>query len=320
MARNLLAEHRISQDRFNSFLKFAGELKSIDAVHDALDQYQKHVRPLRTTKLLPAYQLPENATNVIELPDDTEIATVLDLTRLGRVFAEAKSAFKYPEFSDYRTTNPRDYAQINEFLGRHFNDPARRVTLMHAILRARKQYRATTEKWIHPTWVAEWQSLVPYLRGSGPLGWLQAVGVPIEEARWVAALRYRVSTSKRTIRLFRPTQLDIGWYAHHFPSPPTTVLDQGGHAMYLLSGTSSGAIAPAVPGAFVREYLHEAIDYEPEDWEFAEKQVRARRADRRGPCRTAEGTLGSATGSVLAQTDTRLDGRMYVKLYTVYVM
>ena len=267
MSRNLLAEHRVSQDRFNSFCKIVGVLKSIADIEGALVEYQKYVRPSRAGKDAPAYRLPENEGNAVVLPPGTEIATFLDLTRLGRIFAEAKSEFKLAEFADYEATDPRAYAQINKFLGDNFSKPSRRIPLLEAILRARTRYRLTTEKRIHPTWVSEWQSLEPYLKGSSPIGWFQAVGVPIEEPRWVAAFRYRVSTPERTIPLFRPTQLDVGWYAHHFPSPPVAALDQGGHAMYLIPGASP--LAAVTPRPLVREYLHEEIDFTMDDWEFA---------------------------------------------------
>jgi hypothetical protein len=140
MSRNLLAEHRVSQDRFNSFLGIAGELKSIDNVRAALDEYQKRVRPSKSAKTAPAYELPENEGNAINLPKHTEVATFLDLTRLGRIFAEAKFAFRYPEFADYTSTDPRDYAQINEFLGRSFRDTSRRLPLLPSVPTLMRQF------------------------------------------------------------------------------------------------------------------------------------------------------------------------------------
>jgi hypothetical protein len=267
MCRNLLAEHRVSIDRFAAFIAVGGAQSGFADVVTALEEYQKHVRPLKTLKLVPAYRLPDNAGNAVTLPLDAEVATLLDLTRLGRVYAEAKSEFKYPEFAGYLVDDPKNYTQINEFLGASLEHPGDRAAMMEAILRARERYRAKTDKWLHPTWVAEWKSLAPHLQATAPDGWLRAVGVPIEEPHWIAAFRYRVADSKRPVQLFRPTQLDVGWYAHHFPSPPAASLEQGGHAMYLLPDSGHRPHSAAHP--LVLEYVHQQIDFTIQDWEFA---------------------------------------------------
>lgn len=114
MARNLLAEHRVSQERFLEFSKAAGELISITQIGTALEDYQsKHVRPFLKEGKPPAYARSENLNNLAAPLMDTHLGTVLDLTRLGRVYAEAKSTFKLPEFSTYEVTFPRDRTQIN---------------------------------------------------------------------------------------------------------------------------------------------------------------------------------------------------------------
>src|SRR5258708_36960731 len=84
MARKLLAEHRVSEERFVEFSK-AGELVSITQIHKALEDYQlNHVRPFVKAGKQPAYARSENANNVAVLGLDTHLGTVLDLTRLGR--------------------------------------------------------------------------------------------------------------------------------------------------------------------------------------------------------------------------------------------
>src|SRR5208283_2257837 len=92
MVRNLLCDHRVSPGRFAAFSAFAGPLADLDAIRRVLEAYQdEQVRPLIGAGLEPAYARPENHNNKVDLAPGSEIATVLDLTRLGRVYAEAKS-------------------------------------------------------------------------------------------------------------------------------------------------------------------------------------------------------------------------------------
>jgi hypothetical protein len=65
----------------------------------------------------------------------------------------------------------------------------------------------------------------------------------------------------RQIRLFRPTQLNAGWYAHHFPSPPQATVEMGGHTMFL--GHDDGRVTS--PPA-VSEFLHQQVDFRIGNW------------------------------------------------------
>ena len=264
MARNLLCEHRVSAERFAAFSASAGELTMLDRVQRAIEEYQTaEVRPSISLGLLPAYARPENENNSVELPPGTHVGTVLDLTRLGRVYAEAKAAFRLPEFRAYAVTDPRNHSQVNGFLGDQLNDPARKEPFLKALFHAWTRYRNGIEERVHPTWVAEWKSLEPFLDPDKPRRWLRAVGVPRDSAVWLAVLRYPVKDRKREIKLFRPTQLDAGWYAHHFPSPPQAVLSSGGLTMFLRESDHGGK---EEVNRLVSEYLHAQIDFTIDDW------------------------------------------------------
>lgn len=264
MARNLLCEHRLSAERFVAFSSLAGPLTAFDRVQQALEEYQTaEVRPLITSGLQPAYARAANENNAVELPAGSHIGAVLDLTRLGRVYAEAKATFKAPEFRSYAVTDPRNYSQVNEFLAERLNDPANRDPFLKALFRACARYRKRIEEQVHPVWAAEWESLRPFLDPDQPARWLRAVGVPRENPVWLAVLRYPVANRKRAIKLFRPTQLDAGWYAHHFPSPPQAVLSSGGHTMFLRESVHGDN--EEVNG-LVSEFLHEQIDFTIGDW------------------------------------------------------
>src|SRR5258708_6475427 len=123
MARNLLSEHRLSNERIAVFSTFAGTLSAVDQIAQALADYQStEVRPIKGGPL-PAYQRPENGNNAVEVPRRSHVGTVLDLTGLGRVYAEARPSFRLRQFRDYAVTNPADAAQINDFLTPRLGDP-----------------------------------------------------------------------------------------------------------------------------------------------------------------------------------------------------
>jgi hypothetical protein len=266
MARNLLCEHRLSLERFSAFSAFAGKLAAFEQIHRALEEYQEEVRPAIKTGLQPAYARADNANNMVELPKGSRVGTVLDLTRLGRIYAEAKATFRLAEFRSYTATDPRNYSDVNEFLAGQLDNPARREPFLKALFGAWARYRRRIEDRLHPTWAAEWGSLRPFLDPGSPRRWLQAVGVPRDGGVWLAILCYPLKDKKREIKLFRPTQLDAGWYAHHFPSPPDAVLSLGGHTMFLNRG--NGTVERA-PGALVSEYLHAPVDFSIRDWHAA---------------------------------------------------
>jgi hypothetical protein len=262
MARNLLADHRVSVERFAEFSGIAGDLLSITDIREALEDYQaRRVRPLRKTGTPPAYALPNNANNAVLAKPAAQLGTVLDLTRLGRVYAEARSTFKMPEFSTYEVTDPRNQTQVNEFLESRLKDFAQQEKFLRATFKAIARYRKQFEARALPTWAAEWNTLKDCLNPVAPQGWLQAVGVPRDNAVWLAVIRYAVSNRTRAVRLFRPTQLDAGWYAHHFPSPPQAELAKGGHTMFLSRDGAAEMVPPPVS-----EFLHEQIDFGIREW------------------------------------------------------
>ena len=64
MARNLLAEHRLSKSRFQLFSTFAGAMDDLEAIRSAVQRYHANeVRPLVSAGIEPAYTRPENQQN-----------------------------------------------------------------------------------------------------------------------------------------------------------------------------------------------------------------------------------------------------------------
>ena len=267
MAENLIAEHRVSQTRFESFQQLlvpAGApgvpaaALSLKVVEDAVVEYQKRVRVKIASKLEPAYELPENKNNQIRLDPGKDLCTILNLTLFGRVYERAGKELGIAPFRHFEITGPSD-EDTNALLqdGLSTSDPLRRGEFMDAALRAIAWYRQNEQEVLYPTWAAEWDSIEPYLGAKAPSRWLQSVGVGKDNAIWVAVLRYRLPSA---VGMYRPTQLDAGWYAYHFPSPPQAELEKGGFTMDLRD-------APPDPRqGLVSEYLHRQIDFEIGDW------------------------------------------------------
>ena len=155
-------------------------------------------------------------------------------------------------------TSKDDGEQVNAFLKARLEDAGGPAGFLESVFEAMAWYRCNVGPLIRPTWAAEWNSTAPYLQSGDPARWLEAVGVPKDYAVWIAVVRYRPK-----VAVYRPTQLDAGWYAHHFPSPPRANLSDGGFAMYLRS------IDAAATTGLVSEYIHRQVDFTLPDWNRA---------------------------------------------------
>ncbi len=264
MARNLLVEHRVSQGRFDSFASRitvpTPDPLTLRHIQDALFSHQNDVRVTLASKLHPAYELPHNNGNRIANKPGLELCTVIDLTAFAPVFVEAGKALGLKQFRNFDTTASGDeegWQQVNSLLSDGLSDPAVRDEFMSAVLTAISWYRQNVETKIRPTWAAEWTSIQPYLNPANPGRWLQSVGVPKERSIWLALVRYTLAPN---VKLYRPTQLDAGWYAHHFPSPPQSAPEKGGFTMDLRDGE------PETTEDLVTEYIHRQIDFTLDHW------------------------------------------------------
>src|SRR4029077_447694 len=107
----------------------------------------------------------------------------------------------------------------------------------------------------NPTWAVLWNDLEMSL-DNPPEQWLEVLGVPKQESgRWLVALRYTVGEAGT---LARPTLLDAGWNAYHFPSPPQAPPRYGGHPMNL----GDHVQAKRLPW----EYVHSQISFNIAHW------------------------------------------------------
>jgi hypothetical protein len=120
---------------------------------------------------------------------------------------------------------------------------------------------AYTRKLPHqPSWAARWKTMSGYLQDRAE-GWCSCVGVPVFDRDWVIVLKYTVG---ETGTLLRPTQIDAGTRAWHFPSPPERMVHEGGLAMHL------GSDCPDL----VPEFIHQAIPHIGPHWKDAGRLCR----------------------------------------------
>lgn len=283
MARNLLCDHRISEDRWRHFLSSRQFASAGDLTASVSDYYLREIVP---AKLDPshqpgvrAFERPENQINEVRLPPGAKLGTVVNLTRLGRVLQAGRRPFRIPQFERIEVENALNPDALNRVFLDYLSDDSRRTAFLKALLKAARLYNRRLELSLRCTWAADWNTLSGFLVKNNPQRWLQAVGVATETPAWLAVFKYSVADLvKRGIRLFRPTQLDAGWNAHHFPSPPPAPLPVGGHTMFLGLGHGD-------PSGFglVNEYLHAYLDFDIKHWEAAGSLV--------APVLTAQGDL-----------------------------
>ena len=210
----------------------------------------------------PAYLREDNQSNAVTLRNNIELGTVLCLPHYGLAYADQAYLFKkdFPRFEIGGMTKPAD---VHERIDGYLRDPDSKIPFLTVLLKAIGRYLTSKGNnicWM--TWAAEWESLSPYLVPHKPHRWLQAVGKPTEESMWVTVVRYPlVASRKAPIKLYRPTQLDAGWFPHHFPSPPPTPLARGGHTMFLCADNEGR------PGnGLVHEYIHQSFPFSIRHW------------------------------------------------------
>ena len=252
---NLLSEHRVSESRFHSFAAhvIAAPDNSIDlsAIESAVTAYQRQ-RVTVPRSAQPAYEASDNDNNRIAPDPSRELCSVIDLTRTAGVYEEARleGLDGFARFD----ASPGDRAAVNLFLQDEF--AARGAPFIGDVFRALRWYRLARRNVLYPFWAADWKSIAAYLNPPSPNRWLDAVGVAKDAPVFLAVVRYRLPDD---VALYRPTQLDAGWYVYHFPSPPGPLPVAGGFTMDLHAASAPGQ-------QLVEEYVHREIDFAVGDW------------------------------------------------------
>jgi hypothetical protein len=265
MARNLMHDHRVSLEREKKLDDFVKYPPTADSLQRAIvDYFNARVR----TRSLPEYVYQSlNATNLLTskstiqstINKDVKLLRVLDLNRLRLVYQWAidarnkkkewkKSFAKFP-------ISPNDN-KIGKWLDDEIGggSESRIEELITTVLDAVSTY--SQGKPFQPTWATTWAAFASHQR-HGPERWLQILGIAASPPRWIIILRYTVGEAGT---LARPTMLDAGWYANHFPSPPPllTSLSSGGHPMDLRIIPRANHLLP--------EFIHKQIRHSLKHW------------------------------------------------------
>lgn len=109
----------------------------------------------------------------------------------------------------------------------------------------------------NPTWVTTWTHFAEILPAVESDSWNNSLGVTTIGNDWQIVLRY---PAKAAGRLYRPTQLESGYNAYHFPSPVSAGMAVGGHPMDLSAATRRR------PRGLFSEYIHGQIRMELDYW------------------------------------------------------
>ncbi len=270
MARNLRADHRVSVDREKSFDSMVGRPVNSESLYKAIDAYNRE--KIRSQKT-PEFSGRINKNNFVDarsrdvsLRSDSYLGTVVCLNKMrahfewdagrtvGRTGPKRRSVFE--ELTSAGTVDKFLDDKLGGRLHKNCEVDPDVHEFIKSFLRVLRAYRRQHPR--QPSWAAVWDDLVPFLPEDSPHRWAQAVGVCGERERvgeWWIVLKYKI---RNVPRLVRPTQLDVGWYPWHFPSPAGLIASRGGFTMDLCAEEERMLL--------VREYIHEQIDHTLQHW------------------------------------------------------
>lgn len=262
VGENLCLDHRISPERDEDFFLRMGLPCGGDALEAAI--YHYHETQVRRQPNSSFLNDRINGQNIVggAAPDLNAFSSSFELahvTSLNTVFRALLSARRSnPDvFADISSDLDCDLGEfeltdwLDHHLERRSSDYIERF--VERVLYAMNGYRHIQPK--NPVWVAPW-SRFEAVKNDRPERWTELVGVPRFSApQWLIVLHY---TAADVGTLVRPTQFDAGWFAYHFPSPPSLRVVDGGVVLDL-------NINPHLPD-WTPEYIHEQIDFELRFW------------------------------------------------------
>jgi hypothetical protein len=256
MARNLMHDHRVSQEREASFDTSCKQPRAAADLEQALGDYHKAKVRHRT---LPEYVYTLfNRMNLVAagpatprlLAKTLKLVRLLDLNGLAEVYEHMKCRHpSHPIFASFpgRHGGKETAYWLDERLEGKSDDEKRSFSA--EVFSALRSYRKT-EKPFQPVWVTTWGAIQKFLTEPAER-WLELLGMYRPTAgRWLLVLCYTVGEAGTVAR---PTQLDSGWYAFHFPSPAHVPLETGGHSMDLRPAPPANLLLP--------EFIHKEITH-----------------------------------------------------------
>jgi hypothetical protein len=267
IACNLIHDHRVSGKRAVAFCKLAKSDIEAGNLQSALEEYQNIVRKKPRVTFLSSSKNSNNfayrfGRAVNPVAPDYPLFTVLDLSGLTWVLIDGRIS-GIARLREFGLAGAVTDEQMNRFLEKELGigDAGRERDAVATVLEALKVSRTKMQRHHHPVWAASSQPFLERADRSRPDSWLEAVGVnPGSKPRWLIVLKYAARDARS---LVRPTVLDAGWYAFHFPSPPAAPLRAGGHAMWLREAgdLARGGDSP------MPEFIHSQVNFKLSHWE-----------------------------------------------------
>lgn len=262
LARNLMYDHRVTPEREAPFHRWVRKSASLEAaLRGYFDQCVRHrTRPDFLMATRNASNFVSGAPGADLVDPDTDLLTFLDLNGLRDIFDWA-SRNPAPEYKRVFKDYPKDCEPSR--VGSWIEEQIKRLgasTVVPAALSARRAARAhPSYQRHHPVWAMLWDDAEAVVRSADADRWSEIVGVHRgHPGNWVIPLQYKVVECGT---LVRPTMLDAGCYAYHFPSPPAAPIRDGGCCMDLRT-------SPA-PGGLRHEYIVQEMDFFEDHWRRA---------------------------------------------------
>jgi len=278
---NLMYDHRVQPERALRLQRcFRYPLDLAEIARGVNDYFTTRVRESSS----PDYESSFNSSNFIPfatavadgVSEQTELVRVLDLTGLQPLYQWA-CATQHPTAKLFQDA-PSTQWVTEERMGSQASPDDRRRFVEAVFLALWDRHQAANSgtdpslRPFQPIWAAPWKSfeIEGYLGPEGgddsppgvPRGkgdrWLEVFGIARPSVgRSLILLRYKIE--KRVNRLIRPTQLDSGYNAFHFPSWRDANVAEGGYPMDL--GRQSKSL--------ISEWIHMPIEHRIADWDAA---------------------------------------------------
>ncbi len=218
------------------------------------DYFWRRVR----TSFYPDYIVPELSSDnfvpvataaVPGINGSMMLGRLLDSSRLRTVYEWAfeQEIYELLDFEPAAGDKP-----LGDWLKRRLASPEETDAFLHAVLNVMDLRR--NDHPLEPAWAFWWHDFEAY-RHELAERWLQVLGLENRHSddlpHWLVLLRYYC---RDVGTLIRPTQLDAGWYRHHFPSPRRDEPAQRrGHPMDLG--------APSRGYRLLAEFIHQQIPH-----------------------------------------------------------
>lgn len=261
MAWNIRSDHRVSEAREDAFLR--RHFKSPPTGNELRKALDKHRKEIVGQAKLPEYVFAKlNKNNLVAghhdaknlIDKDVKLANILDLNGLFTPFQWYRSG-RHKRYFDIDYLAVRKQSNFDLWLSGQLDQQSDSAIekFVGLCLEVLGDYRNICGPY-QPTWVTTWEAFEE-LKGFDADYWVEKLGVAKWTPHWQIVLKYSVAEAGT---LVRPTQIDCGYYAYHFSSPPQAPLSQGGHPMSLRTTRPTTRLLP--------EYIHKQINYGLHHW------------------------------------------------------